>query len=268
MPALRFLNGSVTGSGLVQVRPRDVPGLRRKPGPVPEGWRRTMPSLLRYSDEQTVAGTAAVFTAIEAMGCSPDRFEDWGVVSASRFLGRIYLAATLRTFRAEGVWGISPHLIPHYAPAFLVGDDQSGTGDAWAKPGRRRRARAPAEGTLAALTWLASGVVPGVWLVLTGWSPEPIPERNHDTPAIGECQALALALTPGVTESSSNVDPRRQRHGERPHGSLLRSGRPGRESRRSGWSLAANDRDRFDRWAPGRTVGGIRGPGVICDGPG
>ena len=28
------------------------------------------------------------------------------------------------------------------------------------------------EGFLAALTWLATGVVPGVWLVLSGWSPE------------------------------------------------------------------------------------------------
>ena len=32
---------------------------------------RVPPSLLRNSDEQTVAGTAAVFTAMEAMGLSP-----------------------------------------------------------------------------------------------------------------------------------------------------------------------------------------------------
>ena len=60
---------------------------------------------------------------------------------------------------------------------------------------------AAAEGALAALTWLASGVVPGVWLVLSGWSPELIPQQNIDTSPAGECQALALALMPGGTET-------------------------------------------------------------------
>ena len=72
---------------------------------MPEGWGRVPPSLLRYSDEQTVAGIAAVFTAIEAMGLDPEQFEGWGVVSASRFMGRAYLAATLRTFAARASGG-------------------------------------------------------------------------------------------------------------------------------------------------------------------
>lgn len=90
------------GSGLIRMRPADVAGLRRRPGPVPEGWTRTPPSLLRYSDEQTVAGTAAVFTAIDAMGADPAGFERWGVVAASRFIGRASLATALRNFRDEG----------------------------------------------------------------------------------------------------------------------------------------------------------------------
>ena len=37
--------------------------------------------------------------------------------------------------------------------------------------------------------------MPGVWLVLSGWSPELVPDpAGHALPA-GECQALALALT-------------------------------------------------------------------------
>ena len=60
------------GSGAAPgVGRRDLPALRRQPGPVPEGWRRTPPSLLRYSDEQTVAATVAVFAAIAAMGPRP-----------------------------------------------------------------------------------------------------------------------------------------------------------------------------------------------------
>ena len=83
--------------------------------PVSEGWPRVPPSLLRYADEQTVAGTAAVFAAMEAMAKPPERFHDWGVVAASRYLGRANLAVALRSFMAEGVWGTSPHLIPHFA---------------------------------------------------------------------------------------------------------------------------------------------------------
>ena len=197
----RSLTGAVMGSGLLRMTPRDVPALRRKPGPVPEGWSRTPPSLLRYSDEQTVAGTAAVFTAMDAMGASPDQFEGWGVVSASRFLGRSYLAATLRTFGGEGVWGITPHLIPHYALHSASGTISLALGLHGPNVGVGGGVRATAEGALAALTWLASGVVPGVWLVLSGWSPERIPEQAGHVPETGECQAVALALTPGGMET-------------------------------------------------------------------
>ncbi len=199
-PGGRSLIGVVMGSGLLQVSPSDVVALRRKPGPVPEGWRRTPPSLLRYSDEQTVAGTAAVFTAIAGMGVSPDRFEGWGVVSASRYLGRAYLAAALQTFHAEGVWGISPHLIPHYAMHSSSGTISLALGLHGPNLGVGGGARATAEGVLVALTWLAAGVVPGVWLVLSGWSPELIPDQQIDVSPTRECQALALALTPGTTE--------------------------------------------------------------------
>ncbi len=36
-------------------------------------------------------------------------------MAASRYLGRANLAVALRSFMAEGVWGTSPHLIPHFA---------------------------------------------------------------------------------------------------------------------------------------------------------
>ena len=68
-----ILTGEVMGSALFRMSPGDVPALRRKPGPIPEGWGRVPPSLLRNSDEQTIAGTAAVFTAMEAMGRSAGR---------------------------------------------------------------------------------------------------------------------------------------------------------------------------------------------------
>jgi hypothetical protein len=170
---------------------------------------RTPPSLLRYSDEQTVVGTAAVFAAIEAMDTRPDQFQGWGVVAASRYLGRASLAAALRSFKAEGVWGTSPHLIPHFALHSPSGTISLALGLHGPNVGAGGGLHAAAEGFLAALTWLTAGVVPGVWLVLSGWSPELVPDRKGGGPATAtgsgapaadiECRALALALRPAGT---------------------------------------------------------------------
>ena len=101
----------------------------------------------------------------------------------------------LQSFLAEGVWGTSPHLIPHFALHSASGTISLGLGLHGPNLGVGGGLHAAAEGFLAALTWLSIGSVPGVWLVLTGWSPELVPDRNG-RPASGErdCQALALAL--------------------------------------------------------------------------
>ena len=188
------LAASVVGYRLFRMSPGDVHALRRRPGPVPAGWQRVPPSLLRYADEQTVAGTAAVFTAIEAMATPAERFHNWGVVAASRFLGRANLAVALRSFMAEGVWGTSPHLIPHFALHSQSGTISLALGSHGPNLGVGGGLHAAADGFLTALTWLATSVVPGVWLILSGWSPELVPMPNGNGPATGECQALALAL--------------------------------------------------------------------------
>jgi hypothetical protein len=156
---------------------------------------------LRYSDEQTVAGTAAIFTAMETMGWNAERFASWGVVAASRYLGRANLATALRSFLAEGVWGTSPHLIPHFALHAPAGTISLVLGLHGPNLGVGGGLHAAAEGFLAALTWLAGCVVPGVWLVLSGWSPELIPDHCGSAPPAGECQALALALVGAAVPS-------------------------------------------------------------------
>ena len=164
-----MLAGAVAGATLFRARPADMSTLRRRPGPVPEGWQRTPPSLLRYADEQTVAGTAAVFAAMETMGARPEEFEAWGVVAASRYLGRASLAAALRSFRVEGVWGTSPHLIPHFALHSPSGTISLALGVRGPNLGVGGGLHAAAEGFLAAMTRPpppSAGVVPGVWLIL------------------------------------------------------------------------------------------------------
>jgi hypothetical protein len=199
------LAGEIVGYGLYRTSPQDFPALRRRPGPVPEGWPRAPLPFLRYSDEQTVTATAAVFTAIEATGQPADRFASWGVVAASRYLGRANLAAALRSFQAEGVWGTSPHLIPHFALHSPAGTISLVLGLHGPNLGVGGGLHAAAEGFLTALTWLAGGVVPGVWLVLSGWSPELVPEDGGGLPAQGECQALALALVDSTSGAGAGA---------------------------------------------------------------
>jgi hypothetical protein len=151
---------------------------------------------LRYSDEQTIAGTAAVLAAIRSMGLPPESFEGWGVIAASRYLGRANLSRALREFLAEGVWSTSPHLIPHFALHSPSGTISLALGLHGPNLGVGGGLHGAAEGFLAALTWISSGVVPGVWLVFSGWNPELIPDRCGYEPVADECQALALALVP------------------------------------------------------------------------
>jgi len=194
------LAGTVVAHGLFRLNPCDIKAMRRRPGPVPARWERVPPTLLRYSDEQTVAGVAAVFTALDEGGLEPEPFAGWGVVAASRFLGRANLAQALRSFSEEGIWGTSPHLIPHFALHSLSGSISLALGLHGPNLGVGGGLHATAEGFLTALTWLEAGIAPGVWLVLTGWVPELVPEaRNDAAPFGGECRALALALVAAGT---------------------------------------------------------------------
>ena len=177
----------VAAEAVVRVHLASLAELRRNPGPVHGD---AVPvSLLKHSDEQTVAGLCAVYRAIAQAGWNAISFRDWGVVAAPRFLGRPAMEAALKRFAAEGAWGVSPHLIPHrslhsvsgtisqalkiHGPNFGVGGGPEGT----------------AEALLAATALLQGKQLAGVWVVLTCLRPEL---------AVG----LALALTPIAPSSS------------------------------------------------------------------
>jgi hypothetical protein len=196
------LVANVLTYGFLRVPHGEVAGLRRRPGPIPDGWAGVAPSLLRNSDEQTVVGTAAVFTAISRACLRRSELANWGVVAASRYLGRANLALALQSFMAEGVWGTSPHLIPHFALHSPAGTISIALGTHGPNLGVGGGLYAAAEGFLTALTWLANANLPGVWLVLSGWSPELVPGRCGSDKADGECQALALALVAEGVASS------------------------------------------------------------------
>ena len=211
----------VLAYGSARATPAEIPGLRQKPGPAPS---EPLPTgFLRHADDQTVVGMTAVLQAVAAHGLGSQRFTEWGVLASPRFLGRVVLAGAIQRFLAEGAWGISPHIIPHrmlhsmsgtVSQALKIHGPNLGVGGG---PG----------GLLEALrisvAMLHGDRLPGLWVVLTGWDPEPIPDAPAPLPEGAGCVGLALALTaarsnwrgrrlrlvPPVNDRSSRRKPRR-----------------------------------------------------------
>ncbi len=193
-PTRTVLAAKVRAFGLASMQGPEIADFRRNPAPIPDG-RKPIPStLLKASDEQTVVSVAALLNAASLF--EPERLDEWGIVASPRYPGRAQLAVALDRFAAEGVWGVSPHLIPHFALHSPAGTLSLALGIHGPNLGIGGGPDSPIQAVLTALTWLEEGRVPGVWLVLSGYSPEFIPSRGDESPADCDCQALALALVP------------------------------------------------------------------------
>jgi hypothetical protein len=169
-----------------------LPILRQRPGP---GIGEALPAtFLRHADEQTVAGLAAVLHAIQNSGLGVSDFRDWGIVAAPCLLGRATLAVALQRLAAEGAWGISPHFIPHrsqHAPSGTISQVLKIYGPnlgAGGGPGGL------VEALLAGSVLLDAHRLPGVWVVVSEWEPEAIPDGSGCINPDAACYALALAL--------------------------------------------------------------------------
>jgi hypothetical protein len=187
---------SVEAVGVWQGPLADVAGLRRDPGPLPP--RPGTAAALRQAEDQTVAGLAALLRAGGAAFLDPA----WGVVAAPCLAGRAPTSAALERFRRQGPSAVSPLVIPTmslHAPAgtlsLLLGLHGPNFG-AGGGPGH------VADGLLTALALLADGLAPGVWLVLSAFDPEPVPEGKGRWSNPAAAHAVALALRPGRTPAA------------------------------------------------------------------
>ncbi len=231
MNSLQLPNGSprrtavlctVVGLGIVRATPAQLATLRQRPGSIAA--QPLPPSFLKHADEQTVAGIAALISAIDHHGLDARAFGAWGVVAASRFMGRTLLASTLIKFRAEGAWGISPHLIPHRSLHALSGTVSLALKLHGPNFGTGGGVGGAAEALRTAAALLHGGQLPGAWVVLTGWDPEPATDRQAQviTPDC-VCSAIALALVPGTSASGGltlRVDPAAAEPHRHDHGPL------------------------------------------------
>jgi len=187
---------AVEAYGVVKVPVEDIAALRKAPGPL--GGRTIPASLLKHADHQTVLALAAVLRAIDDFGWHDRSFHDWGLIAAPRFLGRILVAASMDRFRKRGVPSMSPLIIPTLSLHAVAGSLSLALKTHGFNYGVGGGHGHLAEALLTGLAARDDNGVPGVWVVATQFSPEPVPDTSgHSlTPSFGYGVALALTSSP------------------------------------------------------------------------
>jgi hypothetical protein len=130
-------------------------------------------------------------------------FDRWAVLVAPRFLGREATATTIQRFKAEGAWGVSPHMIPTrslHSPSGTISLALKLHGPNFGVSGGPRGV---SQVLRAAIAMLADRNVPGVWIMVSGWNPELIPYTSDVTQPT--CAAVAMALTARPANWSGSV---------------------------------------------------------------
>lgn len=189
----------VASHAFVEAALEEIPRLRDQP--VPEGVSALPPRFLRHCDEQTVVGMRAVLAAIAAFPGPRPSFADFGVIAAPCRAGRIATAQSLAMLRTAGGVAVSPHIVPQCSLHSVAGAVSVALGMHGPNIGASGGRHAVSEGLFTSLSLLAAdGCLPGIWLVLSGWTREPSLDaggKPSTSPADAGpvCRALAVALT-------------------------------------------------------------------------
>jgi hypothetical protein len=185
---------AVVAHGTVQIPLAGIAALRRGPADWPG--KAVVPANLRHADEQTVVGLAAVVKALD--GLHGRSFHDWGVVGAPRFPGRLRAAVAMERFRRLGASGVSPLIVPNlslHALAAVVSMAVAAHGPNFGVGGGHGQL---GEAMLTASGLLADAACAGIWLVLTEWDPEPVPDAKGASLNPAVLHGVALALVPAA----------------------------------------------------------------------
>jgi hypothetical protein len=190
---------AVEAFGVVRVPVEDIAALRKAPGPS-VGTKIPL-SLLKHADHQTLLALNAVLIAAHAAGWQDRSFAEWGVIAAPRFLGRIIAAGSMYRFTQSGAPGVSPLIIPTLSLHAVAGSLSLALQAHGFNYGVGGGPSHLLEALSAGLAARDDGGVPGVWVVATGFDPEPIPDvSGHSlTPSTGHGVALALTADPAST---------------------------------------------------------------------
>jgi hypothetical protein len=174
----------------------EIAALRGRPGPLSA--KVAAHKYLKHADEQTVAGISALFLAVRDAGWQESSFLDWAAVGVPRFLGRMNIAHTVGQYLQDPSWSVSPNIIPNQSLHSPSGTVSLALGLHGPNFGAGGGPNAVPEGLVAALSTLRTSGVPGVWMVLTQFEPEPTPDANGVATNAISCIAAALALVPNA----------------------------------------------------------------------
>ena len=153
-------------------------------------------SVARHCDEQTIAVLSAVAEAVRQLGAQQTDFKSWGIVASTRYLGRSFFSQALEKFDREGPWNTSVQVVPHRSLHSTSSTISLALGCHGPNVGVGGAIDGEGQALLTAAAMLDEFSLPGVWLVLAGWSPElnidVVGQPTHEA----RCHALALALKP------------------------------------------------------------------------
>jgi hypothetical protein len=199
MTALKDLTLPVSGWGTARANLASIAAQRKQLPP----WAPadTPGHFLKYADEHTIVAIAAVDRAIRHHELDPRTLNDWAIIAAPRWMGRLAGVAALQRFARGGGPALSPHLIPQHSLHSVSGALSILLASRRPNLGLGGGADALTEGLLAALTLPLSPPAAGVWLVATAWDVEPICDDAGNCANTPVCYAAAVALSaaPGAT---------------------------------------------------------------------
>ncbi len=181
--------------GVVRIAWGEISRWRKNPGRA-DGLTT---SKLKLADEQTVLAMAAVLQATERAGWAPTSFGEWGVLAAPKYMARPRIAHALQQFRAQGVLGVSPLIIPCLSQHAVAATVCLILGCHGPNFGVSGGSTPMVELLLNSLSVFAGQPCPGVWALMTAWEPESIPDSAGQVLSPTTGIGVALALTPDVT---------------------------------------------------------------------
>ncbi len=183
---------AVTAWAAVTMPLSEIDGLRAQPGPQ---YKQPLgPKTLRFADELTVSGMSAMLHAINSFRLQDVSFADWGVIAAPRFAGRMITAANIAKQASDPHFSISPHIIPNHCLHSVSGAASVALGIRGPNFGVGGGPNAVPELFVTALSLLAENRVPGIWLILAEFDPEPMPDRAGGARNSVTAHGVALAI--------------------------------------------------------------------------
>jgi hypothetical protein len=167
----------------------------------------------KLGDEQTIVSAEAMFRAIESANWSGRSFEDWGIVAAPQFLGRLRMWSAIERYRTLEVRGASPRHIPtvsQHAVAGTLSVIFQCRGPCFGAGGSQGSLL---DGFVNAASLAAGGIASGFWLAISQWSPELLPNATDAENGQARCHAAVLALLPPVPLRTGSDSPSSQDRG-------------------------------------------------------